>query len=586
MYLNASTDKLDIVLGGTVTANQLQWNVSFQDITSAGMTLPQSGGAGNTNNTTAVDIVAAPAASTTRQVIHINVYNADTSAQTVIIRKDVSATKYILMRYSVPSLDTLMWSRENGWRLMSQVGGGGGISSLNTLTASTQTFATGTTGTDFAISSSVSTHTFNLPVASATNTGKLSSTDWSTFNSKGNGTVTSVAALTLGTTGTDLSSSVANGTTTPVITLNVPTASATNRGALSAADWTTFNSKQGALTLTTTGTSGAATLVGTTLNIPQYSGTSYTFSTGLTNTAGTITANLSTGVSGGQSVIGGTAASNNLTLSSTSNATKGKLLFGTSAYDEVNNRLGIGTASPTYALDVNNEFIRVGTRFGVNTGTLNVNQIRCIGLGVSTNASYTVFRTNSGASNDIPRVLAGGSEGTSSGTAYYILHQTYGFGAVVYNTSQVPILRAYIGATNFTNTAGSEAGDLAFYTQSGGTDATERMRIFGGGNVAIGTTTDGGFKLDVNGTFRTQDNFTISDAKNIILATTTGTKIGTATSQKLSFWNATPIVQPTTAVAAATLVGGGGTTITATDTFDGYTLQQVVKALRNTGILA
>jgi hypothetical protein len=57
------------------------------------------------------------------------------------------------------------------------------------------------------------------------------------------GTVTSVAALTLGTTGTDLSSTVATGTTTPVITLNVPTASATNRGALSAADWTTFNSK-------------------------------------------------------------------------------------------------------------------------------------------------------------------------------------------------------------------------------------------------------------------------------------------------------------------------------------------------------
>jgi hypothetical protein len=66
------------------------------------------------------------------------------------------------------------------------------------------------------------------------------------------GTVTSVAALTLGTTGTDLSSSVANGTTTPVITLNVPTASAANRGALSAADWTTFNSKENAITAGTT----------------------------------------------------------------------------------------------------------------------------------------------------------------------------------------------------------------------------------------------------------------------------------------------------------------------------------------------
>ena len=111
------------------------------------------------------------------------------------------------------------------------------------------------------------------------------------------GTVTSVAALTLGTAGTDLSSTVADGTTTPVITLNVPTASATNRGALSFADWTTFNNKQDAITLTTTGTSGAATLAGATLNIPQYTdqftGTvtsvNLTAGTGITVSGGPIT---------------------------------------------------------------------------------------------------------------------------------------------------------------------------------------------------------------------------------------------------------------------------------------------------------
>jgi hypothetical protein len=86
----------------------------------------------------------------------------------------------------------------------------------------------------------------------------------------GQGTVTSVAALTLGTTGTDLSSSVATGTTTPVITLNVPTASASNRGVLSTVDWSKFNGKQDAITLTTTGTTGPATFSGSTLNIPQY----------------------------------------------------------------------------------------------------------------------------------------------------------------------------------------------------------------------------------------------------------------------------------------------------------------------------
>lgn len=87
-----------------------------------------------------------------------------------------------------------------------------GLTALNGLTAQVQNFATGTSGTDFSISSSGSIHTFNLP-----------------------------------------------------------TASATNRGLLSAADWSTFNGKQNSITLTTSGTSGAATLVGSTLNIPNYS---------------------------------------------------------------------------------------------------------------------------------------------------------------------------------------------------------------------------------------------------------------------------------------------------------------------------
>lgn len=61
---------------------------------------------------------------------------------------------------------------------------GGGITSLNGLTATTQTFATGTGGTDFAISSSSSTHTFSLPTASGSVRGALSSADWTTFNAK------------------------------------------------------------------------------------------------------------------------------------------------------------------------------------------------------------------------------------------------------------------------------------------------------------------------------------------------------------------------------------------------------------------
>ena len=98
------------------------------------------------------------------------------------------------------------------------------------------------------------------------------------------GTVTSVAALTLGTTGSDVSSSVATGTTTPVITLNIPTASGTNRGALSSTDWTTFNGKQNALNGT-----GFVKISGTTIS---YDNSTYYLASnpdGYTTNVGTVT---------------------------------------------------------------------------------------------------------------------------------------------------------------------------------------------------------------------------------------------------------------------------------------------------------
>jgi hypothetical protein len=81
-------------------------------------------------------------------------------------------------------------------------------------------------------------------------------------------------------------------------------------------------------------------------------------------------------------------------------------------------------------------------------------------------------------------------------------------------------------------------------------------------------------------------SISLADGVNIVAGTSTGTKIGTATSQKLSVWNATPIVQPTTAIAAATFAANTSAIANDTATFDGYTIGQVVKALRNMGALA
>lgn len=78
-----------------------------------------------------------------------------------------------------------------------------------------------------------------------------------------------------------------------------------------------------------------------------------TFSTGLTRSTNTITMDLSTGISGGQTMKGGSGASETLTLSSSSTlSTKGKILFGTSGYSEADNYLGIGTNAPSVQLDI------------------------------------------------------------------------------------------------------------------------------------------------------------------------------------------------------------------------------------------
>ena len=129
---------------------------------------------------------------------------------------------------------------------------------------------TSVTATSPVTSTGGTTPVIAMPAATTSVSGYLTSTDWNTFNGKSNtnGTVTSVAALTLGTTGTDLSSTVANGTTTPVITLNVPTASASNRGVLSSTDWTIFNNKGTVTSASVVSANGFAGTVATATTTP------------------------------------------------------------------------------------------------------------------------------------------------------------------------------------------------------------------------------------------------------------------------------------------------------------------------------
>lgn len=99
------------------------------------------------------------------------------------------------------STGTTLYIKESGtgntgW---SAVGGGGGsgLTNLNGLTTDPQSFAVGTSGTDFAVSSATSTHTFNLPDAGASARGVVTTGTQTLAGAK---TVTSIFTANPGTT--------------------------------------------------------------------------------------------------------------------------------------------------------------------------------------------------------------------------------------------------------------------------------------------------------------------------------------------------------------------------------------------------
>ena len=77
-------------------------------------------------------------------------------------------------------------------------------------------------------------------------------------------------------------------------------------------------------------------------------------------------------------------------------------------------------------------------------------------------------------------------------------------------------------------------------------DAAPYLTVANGLTVTAGgaTITAGGLTVTAGGVTINGDHLTMADAQNIIVNATTGTKIGTATTQKIGFYNVTPVVQP------------------------------------------
>lgn len=113
IVLTETTDKLQAVLGGSVTTNQLQCITSWRDITTTtyvpGRTLIL------TNNTTDVDIVGAPNSSTQRVIDFITIYNADTVNATITIKLDANGTEYILWKGTLATGESVQYTDDSGF---------------------------------------------------------------------------------------------------------------------------------------------------------------------------------------------------------------------------------------------------------------------------------------------------------------------------------------------------------------------------------------------------------------------------------------------------------------------------------------
>lgn len=214
-----------------------------------------------------------------------------------------------------------------------------------------------------------------------------------------------------------------------------------------------------------------------------------TFSTGLTRATNTITANLATGVAGGQTATGGTAASEILTLRGTSHATKGKISFdGQGVYDANTIRLGINTNSPSYQLDVNGYMASTGYFLGTDYCILPVagGMSACStywGMELRGNwqGSYANAPANIGA-NDSVHVVIPGAQATK-----VVL-------AVNGAASQSGNLQEWRNSSNTMLSAVDSAGSLLLATAGNGikikqgTNATAGRATLVGGTVTVSTT--------------------------------------------------------------------------------------------------
>jgi hypothetical protein len=116
------THKLQAVLAGAKTTNELQCSVYYYDVKrdakqNQSMYIRFSKYI-DTNGTTAVDICDVPPQDIGRHIETINIYNKDTVNATVSVQIDISGTKSILKKHVLTTGQTLIYEAGAGWLVL------------------------------------------------------------------------------------------------------------------------------------------------------------------------------------------------------------------------------------------------------------------------------------------------------------------------------------------------------------------------------------------------------------------------------------------------------------------------------------
>jgi hypothetical protein len=235
--------------------------------------------------------------------------------------------------------------------------------------------------------------------------------------------------------------------------------------------------------------------------------------------------------------------------------------------------VGVGTSSPATTLDVNGDvtitdkIIHAGNtntaiRFpAVDTVTVETNgaeRARIDSSGRLLVGTSTAFPVRISTSVITPRQQLAGTTGSDSSfvlgcantidtTAAFHWFAKFASSTVNDNTTVVNT-DELLGTITWSGSDGTNQTQAAHIRcQVDGTPGADDMP----GRLVFSVTADGASSPTEALRISNNRAITVSDGGNVVLGTTTGTKIGTGTTQKIGFYNATPVVQPT-AVADAT----------------------------------